>query len=192
VPITDGTISFTRMDQGTAEEYRYLEERFQPLFSDLVDNVFSMLERLKGDPIGFKIDRYQHSLQAATRAYRDGADEDTIVMTLLHDIGDVFAPENHCELAVAVLRPYISDENLWILKHHAIFQGYYYYHHIGRSRHERDRFRDHPLYQRAVDWCDKWDQTSFDPDYDTLPLEFFDPIVRRVFAKSKFRYEFGN
>ncbi|KWF91860.1 phosphohydrolase [Burkholderia cepacia] len=186
--IIDDTVSFTRMDQGTEEEYRFLEKKFEPLFSGLADTVLALLKQLKGDRIGYQIDRYEHSLQAATRAYRDGADEDTIVMTLLHDVGDTLAPENHCELAVAILRPYISDENLWILKHHAIFQGYYYYHHVGRNRNERDRYRDHPLFQRAVDWCEKWDQVSFDPDYDTLPLEFFEPMVRKIFSRNKFRY----
>ena len=186
--IINDTVSFTRMDQGTQEEYQFLERKFEPLFLDLADSVLGLLAKLKGDRVGYKIDRYEHSLQSATRAYRDGADEDTIVMTLLHDIGDTLAPENHCELAVAILRPYISDDNLWILKHHAIFQGYYYYHHIGRDRNLRDRYRDHPLYQRAVDWCEKWDQMSFDPDYDTLPLEFFEPMVRKLFSRSKFKY----
>lgn len=188
--IVNDTVSFTRMDQGTAEEYQFLEKKFEPLYTNLTDAVLGMLKQLKGDKVGYQIDRYDHSLQAATRAFRDGADEDTIVMTLLHDIGDIQAPENHCELAVAVLRPYISEDNLWILKHHAIFQGYYYYHHVGRDRNERERFRDHPLFQRTVEWCDKYDQTSFDPNYDTLPLEFFEPIVRKQFTKSKFRYGF--
>jgi predicted HD phosphohydrolase len=188
MPIVDDTVSFSRMDQGTEEEYRFLEKKFEPLFHGLTDSVLALLAQLKGDRVGYKIDRYEHSLQAATRAYRDGADEEMVVMTLLHDIGDTLAPENHCELAVAILRPYLSADNLWILKHHAVFQGYYYYHHVGRNRHERERYRDHPLYQRAIDWCEKWDQVSFDPDYDTLPIEFFEPMVRRLFKRNGFHY----
>jgi predicted HD phosphohydrolase len=181
-------VGFTRMSDGTREEYQFLEKKFAKVYHGLTDSVLSMLMQLKGDKLGYRIDRFDHSLQTATRAYRDGADDETVVCALLHDIGDILAPENHCELAVAILRPYVSAENLWIVRHHAVFQGYYYYHHVGRDRDARDQWRDHPLYRRTADFCEHWDQVSFDPDYDTLPLDFFEPKVRTLFEAKLFAY----
>ena len=143
---------------------------------------------LGGDKIGYKVDRYQHSLQTATRAFRDSQDEETVVCALLHDIGDTLAPENHAQLCAAVLRPYISEDNYWLVQHHAIFQGYYYYHHIGLDRDVRERYRGHPMFQRTADFCEKYDQNSFDPDYDTMPLEAFEPMLHRLFSRKPFAY----
>ena len=184
----DGTVAFTRMDQGTREEYEMLEELYQPLFGRLPDNVLGCLKLLGGDKMGYKIDRLQHSLQTATRAFRDNADEETVVVALLHDIGDNLAPENHGEFASAVLRPYISEANYWLTKQHPVFQGYYYYHHVGRDRDERERFRGHPHFEKTAHFCEKWDQMSFDPDYDTMPLSAFEPMVHRLFGKKPFTY----
>src|SRR5437868_6874324 len=119
------TINFTRMDEGTEAEYQFLDQLFKVHEVDLADNVLGMLDRLGGDKLGYKIDRYQHSLQSATRALRDNAAEETIVCALLHDIGDILAPQNHSDLAAAVLQPYVSEANHWMIKHHGIFQGYY-------------------------------------------------------------------
>lgn len=177
------TVSFTRMDQGTREEYELLDRRYREHETGLADTLLGLLKQMAGDKLGYQIDRYQHSLQTATRAHRDGADEETVVCALLHDIGDVLAPENHSQVTAAILRPYVSDQNHWIIQHHGVFQGYYYFHHFGKDRNARDRFRDHPYYKACVDFCARWDQVSFDPDYDTLPLEFFEPMVRRLLAK---------
>ena len=172
------------MDQGTVEDYALLETLARPYIARTSERVLAHLELLAVGLEGNLIDRYQHSLQTATRAKRDGADEEMQVVALLHDIGDVVAPDNHSELAAAVLRPYISEENYWLVKHHGLFQGYYYFHLTGAGdRNARDRFKDHPAYQATVDFCERWDQTSFDPDYDTLPLEAFEPMVRRLFAR---------
>ncbi len=146
----DGTVAFTRMDQGTREEYEMLEQLYQPLFGRLPGNVLDCLKLLGGDKLGYKIDRLQHSLQTATRAFRDKADEETVVVALLHDIGDNLAPENHGEFAASVLRPYISEANYWLVKQHPVFQGYYYYHHVGRDRDERERFRGHPHFEKTT------------------------------------------
>ena len=126
-----------------------------------------------------------HSLQSATRADSDGADEETVVCALLHDLGDVIAPDNHSEVIASILKPYISEKNHWVLKHHGLFQGYYYFHYIGGDRNTRERYKDHPFYQDCVDFCEKWDQTSFDPDYPTQPLEYFEPMVRKVLKSPK-------
>ena len=132
---------------------------------------------------GNLIDRYQHSLQTATRAFRDGAEEEVVVAALLHDIGDLLAPENHAALAAAILKPYVTPGTHWMLEHHAIFQGYYFWHHIGGDRYAREKFRGHPYFKPTAEFCHNWDQESFDPSYDTLPLTSFEPMVRRIFAR---------
>ena len=180
------TVNFTRMDEGTYEEYQLLDRHYKKLDLELVDNLLAQLKRLAGDKMGYKIDRYQHSLQTATRAQRDGADEETIVVALLHDIGDIMAPWNHSDMAAAILQPYISPDNHWLVKHHGIFQGYYYFHHSGGDRFARERYRGHPMFERTAQFCERWDQMSFDPDYDALPLEAFEPMVRRLFARPPF------
>ncbi len=168
------TICFTRMEDGTREEYVFLEQRWDAHHHGvLADHVLGLLRRLEGPRLGYQIDRYQHSLQCATRALRDRADEETVVCALLHDVGDTFAPDNHGEFAAAILRPYVGAENYWIIKHHGVFQGYYYWHHVGRDRDARERYRDDPRFAACAAFCARWDQTSFDPDYGTLPLEAF-------------------
>ena len=184
------TISFTRMADGTREEYAFLtrlwEEHKQ---AHLAEQVLGLLTNMKGPTLGYKIDRYAHSLQTATRALRDEADEETVVCALLHDIGDTVAPDNHSDVAAAVLRPYVSERNHWVIKHHGLFQGYYYFHHIGGDRDARDRHRGHPHFEACVEFCERWDQASFDPDYDTLPIEAFAPMVRRLFARAPRGFE---
>lgn len=180
------TVSFIRMEDGTFEEYQHLDRIYQKLNHGLADNLIANLKLLKGDKMGYQIDRYEHSLQSATRAMRDGQDEELIVCALLHDVGDLLAPENHSQLAAAILRPYVSDQNHWIIEHHGIFQGYYYFHHMGMDRYERERYRGHPAFQACADFCHKYDQNSFDPSYDTAPIEHFEPMVQRLFAKPPF------
>ncbi len=177
------TVSFSKMEDGTAEEYAFLETLYTKCSHDLPDRVIGFLKQMQGDRLGYQIDRYDHSLQSATRAERDGADEETIVCALLHDIGDVLSPDNHSQVVAAILQPFISERNFWILKHHGLFQGYYYFHHINKDRNIREKFKDHHFYQACVDFCFKWDQCSFDPNYDNLPLEHFEPMVRRVMSE---------
>ena len=139
-----------------------------------------MIREVKWQP------QYGHSLQAATRAYEDGADEEVVVTALLHDIGDPIAPENHSAVAAAILRPYVSDKTYWIVMHHGLFQGYYYLHHFGKDRNARDMYRDTTYYQACVDFCAKYDQCAFDPDFISRPLDFFEPMVLRLFARKPF------
>ena len=180
------TVSFTSMAAGTREDYELLERLEAEFAAGTADRVLEQLRSLAGSLGGYRIDRLEHSLQAATRAYRDGADEETVVAALLHDIGDLLSPHNHSELAAAVLRPYVSERTYWIVRQHGLFQSYYYAHHFGEDRNARDRYIDHPWYQAAVDFCHLWDQSSFDPEYESLPLEFFEPMVRRIFAREPF------
>jgi predicted HD phosphohydrolase len=179
-------VSFTRMDQGTEQDFRLLLAHERAEKAGLPDRILDLLRSLDHDDTGYQVNRYVHSLQTATRAHRDGADEETVVCALLHDVGDLLAPDNHGELAAALLAPYVSERNAWVVRHHGLFQGYYYFHHWGRDRNERERYRDHPHFEACREFCERWDQVSFDPDYDTLPLEAFEPMVRRVFFREPY------
>ena len=176
-------VKFTEMKQGSKEDYELLS-KFEKEYADkLPDRILEALLNLGDSMEGYQVSRLEHSLQSATRAERDGANEEMIVATLLHDIGDSLAPFNHSQLVASVLRPYVSEKVYWIMLHHGLFQEYYYAHHMGRDRNARDKFKDHQYYQDAVDFCENWDQKSFDPDYDSLPLEHFEPMVRKLFSK---------
>ncbi len=180
------TIDFINMADGTREEYELLDRHYRRFSDALPDRLMTHLLLLSGDLMGYKIDRFQHSLQSATRAFRDGAEEEVVVAALLHDIGDTISPENHSELGASVLQPYVSAKTHWIIKHHGVFQGYYYFHHMGGDRNARERFRGHPMFEPCAEFCHRWDQNSFDPDYDTMPLSAFEPALRRVFARKPF------
>lgn len=175
-------VKWTRMEDGTKQDFEHLMTVEEQYNKGVVDRILDMLKQLDVDWGGYKINRYQHSLQTATRAHRDGADEDLVVAALLHDIGDILAPYNHCELAAAMLKPYVTKKTHWIIENHGIFQGYYFHHHLGGDRNARDRFKGHPWYDDCVYFCHNYDQNSFDSDYDTLPLSFFEPMVRRIFS----------
>ena len=177
------TVSFTKMEDGTAEEYAFLDSLYYQYRDGVADMLLTLLKQMQGDCLGYQIDRYTHSLQTATRAERDGADEETVDCALLHDIGDLLAPDNHSEVSAGILRPYVSERNYWILKHHGLFQGYYYFHHLNKDRSIRQKYKDHPHYQACVDFCQRWDQCSFDPEYDTLQLGHFEPMLRRVISE---------
>ena len=181
--MTARTVSFTQMSEGTAEDYELLDAIETEDVTGFPDRVLGWLHQMDDDTTGYQITRLDHLLQAATRAHRAGEDEEYVVCVLLHDIGDVLAPANHSEVAAAVLRPYVSERNYWIVKHHGVFQGYYYFHHRGADRNARDAWRDHPYYQATVDFCAKYDQNSFDPAYDSESLAFFEPMLRRVLAR---------
>ena len=176
-------VKFTEMKQGSKEDYELLSKFEKEYAEKLPDRILEALLNLGDSMEGYQVSRLEHSLQSATRAERDGANEEMIVATLLHDIGDSLAPFNHSQLVASVLRPYVSEKVYWIMLHHGLFQEYYYAHHMGRDRNARDKFKDHQYYQDAVDFCENWDQKSFDPDYDSLPLEHFEPMVRKLFSK---------
>lgn len=178
-------VSWTRMEDGIQEDWDLLFKLEEQANADLVKRILTHLKLLDVDWGGYRINRYQHSLQSATLAERDGCDEEMVVAALLHDIGDIISPYNHSEFAAAVLRPYVSEKTYWIIKHHGLFQSYYYNEYIGGDRNARDRFIDHPHYQACVDFCHKYDQNAFDPDYDTLPLEHFIPALKRVLEKQQ-------
>jgi predicted HD phosphohydrolase len=178
------TVGFRRMQDGTREDYELLDQVEREYAKKLPESILAALGKLDHTLDGYPVSRLVHSLQAATRAMRDGADDELIVAALVHDIGDELAPYNHQEIAAAILRPYVRPEVTWIVEQHGLFQNYYYVHHLGGDRNARDRFLGHPWFQACKDFCANWDQCSFDPDYPTEPLSSFEPLVRRIFTRA--------
>lgn len=176
---------FTRLDQSTREDWQILAGEFVKLTQGLPDRVIAHLQLLADDFGGFPVDRYTHSLQTATLALRDGRDEEYVVCALLHDIGDTLGSYNHPDLAATILQPFVSDDNHWMIKHHGIFQGYNFFHHLGMDRDMRDQFKDHPCYERTAEFIELYDSPAFDPKGETLPIGEFEPMLRRLFAKPR-------
>jgi predicted HD phosphohydrolase len=176
---------FSNMATSTAEDWLIIGTQLLPYARALPDRVLAHLRLLEGDYGGFPVDRLTHCLQTATLAQRAGRDEEYVVCALLHDIGDTLGSYNHADVAAAILRPFVSDENHWMVEKHAIFQGYYFFHHLGMNRDMRDGFREHPSFARTEEFCREYDSPAFDPKAEALPLSFFEPLVRRVFAEPK-------
>ena len=174
---------FTAMDNGTQADWSIISKDYMAFASRLPDRVLTHLKLLDGDFGGFPIDRMQHSLQCATRAHRDGRDEAYVVMALLHDIGDTLGTYNHPDMGAAMIKPFVSEEVHWICQNHGAFQGYYYFHFLGGDRNLREKYRSNPHFEACKAFCEKYDQSAFDPDYDSEPLDFFEPMLRRVMAR---------
>lgn len=177
--------TFTRMEDSTAEDWQRIGAEFMHFTQALPDRIMTHLRLLENDYGGFPVDRYTHCLQTATRALKDGRDEEYVVCALLHDMGDTLGSFNHADIAAAILKPFVSEDNHWMVQHHGIFQGYYFFHHLDLDRNMRDKFRDHPAYQRTAEFCALYDNPAFDPQGETLPLSAFEPMLRRVFAKPR-------
>lgn len=178
------TVAFTEMKDGTREDYELLGRYEADYAAGTADRILDQLRALGGGLSGYKVSRLEHSIQSAARAEADGADVDWIVATLLHDIGDELAPHNHDSIAAAVIRPFVRDQVSWVVQHHGIFQTVYYAHHLGGDPEARRKYAGHPYYQDTVDFCERWDQASFDPDYPTPALDRYEPLVRQVFARA--------
>lgn len=174
------------MADGTLDDYLLLDRYERQHAAGLGQRIIEQLGGLTDSIAGYQIDRLQHSLQSATRARLDGATVDWVVAALIHDIGDDLAPLNHSELAAAVIEPYVSTEIHWVIRHHGLFQTYYYAHHLGRDRHQRDRYRNHPWYDLCVQFCHRWDQPSFDPTFPTHSLDSFADDVLEVLSRPAF------
>src|SRR5262249_40631068 len=177
--------AFHSMQTSTAEDWAVLSQHFVSYARALPDRVLAHLRLLDGDYGGFPVDRLTHSLQTATLAHRDGRDEEYVVCALLHDIGDTLGSFNHSDIATAILKPFVSEENLWMVEKHGIFQGYYFFHHIGLNRDLRERFRDPPCFARTEEFCARYDGPAFNPKGETLPLAFFEPMLRRLLRSPK-------
>ncbi len=182
---TEPRATFTSMERSTADDWSVIAASFVPFSQKLPDRILAHLRLLDGDYGGFAVDRLTHSLQTATLAERAGEDEEYVVCALLHDIGDTLGSFNHADIAAAILKPFVSEANHWMVEKHGIFQGYYFFHHIGLDRNAREEFRGHEWFERTALFCEKYDGPAFAPQLDTMPLEAFEPMVRRVFAAPK-------
>ena len=180
------TVSFRRMDEGTVADYQFLHNLEQDYIRTLPDRILAALKELDDSLSGYQVTRLEHSLQSATRAEADGADSELIVAALVHDIGDALAPENHSQMAAAIIRPYVRAEVTWILEMHGLFQMAYYADKLGLDKDGREAYRDHKWFEATVRFCEDWDQMSFDPDYPTKPLSHFEPMVREIFSRPAF------
>ena len=179
-------VNFTEMKNGSREDYELLEKYEKNFERKTADRLLKYLASQSTTLEGYQITRLEHSLQAATRAYKNGESEEMVVATLLHDIGDDLAPMNHSQYAASIIRPYVSEKTYWIILHHGLFQTYYSAHHLGGDRNARHKFKDHEYYQDTVDFCEKYDQSSFDPNYKSMSLEEFEPMVKKIFDRKPF------
>ena len=179
-------VSFKRMDEGTSQDYAFLNALEDEFVVALPDRLLAALTGLEGSLAGYQISRLEHSLQSATRAEADRADIELIVGALIHDLGDDLAPLNHSQLAATIIRPYVRAEVAWIIEHHGIFQMHYYGDAMGVDKNARDIYRDHAWFDSCEQFCRDWDQVAFDPDYPTKPLAHFEPMLREIFTRPPF------
>ena len=179
-------VKFTEMKNGSKEDYLLLDKYEREYVDKTADRIIKFLESYNETLEGYQVSRIEHSLQAATRALKDKASDEMVVATLLHDIGDDLAPANHAEYAAAILRPYVSEKTYWILLKHGEFQMFYYAHHLGADKNKRDQYKDHEYYEDCVKFCEIWDQSSFDPNYKSLKLEEFEPLLKKIFSRKPY------
>ena len=180
------TVSFRQMKDGTEAEYLFLHRLERDYIARLPDRILDALRALDEGLSGYRVTRLEHSLQTATLAEADGADEEMIAGALIHDLGDSLAPENHSNYAAEIIRPYVRAEVTWVVEHHGVFQKLYYARYFGEDPEQRAAYREHPYYESCVRFCERWDQAAFDPDYPTRSLEHFEPLVRRIFSRRAF------
>ena len=185
--MTDGTqdASFTAMVDGSDEEWMIIGKAGLENQATLPGRMVEHLKLLEGATGGFAVDRLTHSLQTATRAAEDGRDDEYVICALLHDIGDILGPHNHAEVAAVILKPFVSEQNYWMVRRHAVFQGYYFFHHLELDRNMRDKYKGHDYYEYTAEFCHKYDQNSFDPDYKTMALDDFMPALETVLSNPK-------
>ncbi len=182
---TEQRAGFHSMVESTAEDWGKIASASAEFGRELPTRLISHLNLLKGDCGGFVVDRLEHSLQTATRAFKDGRDEEYVVCALLHDIGDILGPRNHADIGAAIVQPFVSEANHWMVAQHAIFQGYYFFHHLGLDRDMREQYRGHPHFEYCAQFCHLYDQAAFDPAYESMPLEAFEPMLGRVMSTPK-------
>ena len=179
-------VKFKQMKEGSKEDYLLLNKLEKKFIEGTADRVLKTMQGLTSSLVGYQINRLEHSLQTATRALEERASDEMIVAALLHDIGDELAPNNHAEFAAAILKPYVSEKTAWIVEKHGIFQMYYYAHHLGFNKNERDKYKGHKYYPATAEFCEKWDQISFNPNYKSLLLIEFEPYVKKIFSRTPY------
>ncbi len=180
------TVNFTEMKSGSKDDYLLLNKHEKKFVENTADRIIKFMSELTKTLEGYKINRLEHSLQTATRALKDKADDEMIVAALLHDIGDELAPLNHSEYAAAVLKPYVSEKTHWIIEKHGEFQMYYYAHHLNGNKTQRDKSKGPRSYEDTVNVCSTWAQTRFDPNFKSLPLKEFEPFIKKIFSRKPY------
>jgi len=179
-------VKFTEMKNGSKEDYLLLDKHEKKFAENTGERLLKFMSTLDDTLEGYRVTRLEHSLQTATRALNDKADDEMIVAALFHDIGDELAPLNHSEYAAAVLKPYVSEKTHWIIEKHGEFQMYYYAHHLGGNRNQRDKYKGHKYFLDTINFCEKWDQSSFDPNFKSLNIENFRPYVQKIFSRKPY------
>ena len=180
------SVNFTEMKDGSKEDYLLLDKHEKKYIEGTADRLIKFMSGLSNTLEGYQVTRLEHSLQTATRALNDKADEEMIVAALFHDIGDELAPLNHSKYAGTVLRPYVSEKTHWIIEKHGEFQMYYYAHHLGDNRNQRDKYKGHKYYKDTIDFCENWDQKSFDSNFKSMSLKEFEPFVKKIFSRKPY------
>ena len=180
------TVDFTAMKNGSVNDFEIIAANDACTAKELPERLITHLKEMGKDDGAYQISRLEHVLQCATRTHLDNADDDWVVAALLHDIGDVLAPYTHGQVAGEIIRPFVREEVAWVVSHHGTFQMFYNVSLSEVLRNSRDKFKNNPYYQSAVDFCENWDQCSFDPEFDSKPLEFFIPVIHRVFSRVPF------
>lgn len=183
--VLDRSSSYIRMDHGTHQQYADAMQRNKTFYAQHPKRVLELVRQLEFSfPGGGQVDRLEHSLQTATRALKAGECDEFVVAALIHDVGDLISPHNHADIAADVIRPYACRNIFWMVKHHGIFQGYYFWDKIGKNKDERERYRDHPAFEMTERFTGQYDQMAFDPHYDTLPLKSFEPMLSKIFCRT--------
>lgn len=175
-----------KLETLTSDEWTVLDaQRNEYYRAEQARQVLRMLAESATDPsFGYTVNNFQHCLQSATLALRDGLPEEDVVVCLLHDVGFITSPLQHGEFAAALLGPYVSERNHWMLRRHAIFQDVHATSHPSIDRHARERWRGHPHFDWAARFVERYDQNAIDASYDTAPLEIFEPMVYRLFSRA--------
>jgi predicted HD phosphohydrolase len=176
--------AFSSFQESTEEDWALIMSQRGSLTTALPGKIMQQLEYLRDDYGGFPVDRLEHSLQTATRAEKDGRDDEYIICALIHDIGDILTPHNHPDLAAAILKPFVSEANHWMVQHHGIFQGYYFWHYLGGDRNARDEFADNEFYGRCEEFCALYDAPAFDTNYRSNSLEYYVPLIEEFFGET--------
>jgi predicted HD phosphohydrolase len=172
--------SFKSFEESTAQDWAIIAPQLSVTQGLVADRVINLLSELGEDYGGFPVNRLEHSLQTATRAERDGKDDEYVFCALIHDIGDTLSPFNHPSIAAGIVKPFVSEANHFMVKHHGEFQGYYFWHHLGMDKDAREKFRDSEFFDHTEEFCAKYDQTAFDADYVSNPLEHYEPLIRQI------------
>ena len=176
---------FTKMSEGTQKDWEHISEEHAPHIMDMPSRVIEMLKQLEALSLGFGTNQLHHALQTATMAKRAGADDEMILISLIHDMGKVVNVPNHGQICAEIIKPYVSEDAYHIIRTHQDFQGEHYYHYMGKPRDLRKNYENESWYEKAKQFTDEWDQAAFDPEYDTDTLESFIPLIEKFFGFPK-------